>query len=114
MEHWKHDIETDAGDRRGASRIRPRVRTSLDGKHGVFTGMRHKMGFASGADGTGSFEPRLLDDVRGGNRRRCFVSERPPAVLFNADGNGLAMAAVRCDDQAAEATETSCSPERPP
>ena len=101
MEHRKHDVETDAGDRRGASRHQPPSSPNLARWQArcASPGCANEVGFASGADGTRAFEPRpALMTSGGGNRRRCFVSERPPAVLFNADGNGLAPAAVEMLD----------------
>ena len=99
MQHGKHDIQPDAGHRRGAARIDLGLRrTPLDGEHSVLAGMRHEVCFAARASGACRFETHMFDDVR---RRNCgwrLVGERPAAVLLDADRHRFIPAPVEILD----------------
>ena len=77
---------------------------------------------AGAGDGGGGLDrlqaPRsalLVADRAGGQRRRRLAAQRPPPALLDADRDGSYSARSRClKMEAAEATETSCSPDRPP
>jgi hypothetical protein len=56
--------------------------------------MRDHVRFATWPRGTRDLQTRVLDNVRGRDRRGGPVSQRPPSILFDTDGYRLVPAAI--------------------
>ena len=117
MQDGEHHVEPETRHHRSLGFVSGR-RTgpgALDRNHRVARRIRRQEGVAARAARSRRRRPRLLDYFGGGKRHRRPIRERPAAILLDADRDRFVLVRSMClKIDAADVTDTSCSPDRPP
>ena len=110
----KIDVEVQAGDDARALRRRASSARSIE-RIVSSLGRATQVHFAAAAHRPRRVEPRLLDDLRRRDRRRrpSASAQRRPSRSGSAPARSAARSRL-ANTAAADASDTSCSPDRPP
>ena len=115
VQNREDDVEVQSGDDRLP--LVPFIGGApIDRENGLLARPGDEVDLAPAADRPRRLEPRLLDDLCRRHRRRRPIRDAPSGLLCRCESPPVRSASGRdcANTAAAEASDTSCSPDRPP